>query len=236
MASGRPQRPNDPSVMSSIESALRSTRRPGPVEFCWHWRWELGILVAAGTLSALIAARFGLIALAATAGAGLVTLSTMLCWPPARGRIFDWVRCVITAHRVRAGCAHAWVQNRTGKLPFVLYTVPTAFGERVQLWCPAGITAGDLFAARHALAAACWAAEVRVIASFRHAHIVSLEVIRNSSRGVPGGRPPGLAGPERTAPAPQGWPFTRQAEADALDDPQEPAIAGWWGKPTVRSG
>ena len=236
MASGRPQRPNDPSVMSSIESALRSTRRPGPVEFCWHWRWELGILVAAGTLSALIAARFGLIALAATAGAGLVALSTMLCWPPARGRIFDWVRCVITAHRVRAGCAHAWVQNRTGKLPFVLYTVPTAFGERVQLWCPAGITADDLFAARHALAAACWAAEVRVIASFRHAHIVSLEVIRNSSREVPGGRPPGLAGPERTAPTPRGWPFTRQAEADALDDPQEPAIAGWWGKPTVRSG
>ena len=223
MASGRPQRPNDPSVMSSIESALQSTRRPGPVEFCWHWRWELGILGAAGTLSALIAASFGLIALAATAGAGLMALSTLLCWPPARGRMFDWARCVITAHRVRAGCAHAWVQNRTGKLPFVLYTVPTAFGERVQLWCPAGITAGDLFAARHVLAAACWAAEVRVIASFRHAHIVTLEIIRNGS-------------PERTAPTPQGWPFTRQAEANALDDPQEPAIAGWWGKSTSRSG
>jgi hypothetical protein len=223
MASWRPQRPNDPSVMSSIEFAPQTTRRPGAVEFCWHWRWELGILVATGTLSGLIAADFGLIALAAIAGAGLVALGTLLCWRPARGRMFDWARCVITAHRVRAGCARAWVQTRTGKLPFVLYTAPTEFGERVQLWCPAGITAGDLLAARHVLAAACWAAEVRVIASFRHAHIVTLEIIRDRS-------------PERTGPAPQGWPVTRPVAGDALDDPQEPAITGWWGEPTARSG
>lgn len=223
MAAGRPQRPNDPSVMSSIESALQGTRRPGPVEFGWHWRWELGILVATGTFSGLIAANFGLIALAAIAGAGLAALGTLLCWPPVRGRIFAWARCVITPHRVRAGCAHAWVQSRTGKLPFVLYTVPTEFGERVQLWCPAGITAGDLFAARHVLAAACWAAEVRVIASLRHAHIVTLEIIRDCPS-------------ERTVPTPQGWPFTRHVEVDALDDPQEPVIPGWWGEPTARSG
>lgn len=177
--SGRPRRPNDPSVMSSVEFALQSARRPGPVEFCWHWRWELGLSAAAGMLSGLIAAIFGLITLAAAAGAGLAGLSTLLCWPPARARIFAWGWCVITPHRVRAGCAGAWVQTRSGKLPFVLYTVPTEFGQRVQLWCPAGITAGDLFAARHVLAAACWAAEVRVIASFRHAHLVALEIIRD---------------------------------------------------------
>jgi hypothetical protein len=220
--SGRPRRPNDPSVMSSIESALQSTRRPGPVEFGWHWRWELGILVVTGTLAGLIAASFSLIVLAAIAGAGLGALCTLLCWPPARGRMFAWARCVITPHRVRAGCAHAWVQTRNGKLPFVLYTVPTEFGERVQLWCPAGITAGDLFAARHVLAAACWAAEVRVVASLRHAHIVTLEIIRNHF-------------PERMVPAPQGWPSPCHVEVDALDDPQEPAIAGWWGEPTTRS-
>jgi hypothetical protein len=222
--------------MSSIEAALQSTRRPGPVEFGWHWRWELGILVATGTLAGLIAASFGLLALAVIAGAGLAALGLLLCWPPARGRMFAWARCVITPHRVRAGCARAWVQSRTGKLPFVLYTVPTECGERVQLWCPAGITAGDLFAARHVLAAACWAAEVRVIAGLRHAHIVTLEIIRNHYRGDPGGRPPGLAGPERTVPTPQGWPFTRHVEVDAVDDPQEPAIPGWWGEPSARSG
>jgi hypothetical protein len=201
MASGRPHRPNDPSVMSSIESALRSTRRPGPVELCWHWRWEIAVLVVTGTLSGLIAASFGLIALAATVAAGMAALGTLLCWPPARARMFAWARCVITPHRVRAGCASAWVQTRNGKLPFVLYTVPTGFGERVQLWCPAGITAGDLFAARQVLAAACWAAEVRVFASFRHAHIVTLEIIRDHL-------------PERAGPTPRGWPFTPHVEGD----------------------
>lgn len=223
MASGRPRRPNDPSVMSSVEFALRSTRRPGPVEFCWHWRWELGIGAATGTFSVLIAASFGLIALAAAAGAGLAGLGTLLCWPQARMRMFALAWCVVTPHRVRAGCASAWVQTRNGKLPFVLYTVPTGFGERVQLWCPAGITAADLFAARHVLAVACWAAEVRVMASFRHAHIVTLEIIRNLL-------------PERTGPAPQGWPFTRHGQADDPDDPREPATADWRGEPTPRSG
>jgi hypothetical protein len=210
MASGRPRRPNDPSVLSSIESALQATRRPGPVEFCWHWRWELGVLVATATFSGLIAADFGFIALAVAAGAGLAVLGTLLCWPPARARLLAWARCVITPHRVRAGCAGAWVQSRSGRLPFVLYTVPTGFGERVQLWCPAGITAGDLFAARHVLAAACWAAEVRVIASFRHAHLVTLEIIRTYS-------------PERSVPTPYGWPFTLHAEGDAVDESQEKA-------------
>jgi hypothetical protein len=235
MASGRPRRPNDPSVMSSIESALVTTRRPGPVEFCWHWRWEIGILVTTATLSALLAASLGLIALAAAAGAGLAALSALLGWPPARSRIVAWAWCVITPHRIRAGCANAWVQTRNGRLPFVLHTVPAAFGERVRLWCPAGITAGDLFAARQVLAAACWAAEVRVIPSPRRAHIVTLEIIRNHWRGVPGNRPPGLAGPERSVVTPPEWPFTRHVEDDPLDDPQEPAPSGWWGEPTARS-
>ncbi len=201
---------------------MRSTRRPGPVEFCWHWRWEIGILVAAATLSALLAAGFGLIALAAGAGAGLAALATLLCWPPARSRIIARAWCVITPHRVRAGCANAWVQTRGGRLPWVLCTVAAGFGERVQLWCPAGITSGDLFAARQVLAAACWAAEVRVIPSPRHAHIVALEIIRNPHTERGGA----------TAPR---WPYTRHVEAGGQDDPQEPAMPGWWGEPAARS-
>ena len=42
MASGRPQRPNDPSLISSLEAAVREIRRPGPLELVWNWRWELG--------------------------------------------------------------------------------------------------------------------------------------------------------------------------------------------------
>lgn len=223
MASGRPRRPNDPSVMSSLETALRGVRRPGPLEFCWHWRWEFGILTLTAGLAATVAANLGLIWLAAIAGAGLAALGALLRWPPARDRIVARIWCIVTPHRIRTGCVNAWVQSRSGRLPFVLYTVPTEYGQRVQLWCRAGITAADLFAARHVLAAACWAAEVRVIPSVRHAHLVALEVIRNPT-------------PERSGPALDTWPFSRRVEADGHDDPEEPASARWWGEPTARSG
>jgi hypothetical protein len=210
MASGRPGRPNDPSVMSSIESAVREVRRQGPVEFCWNWRWEFGILAVTAGLSAAIAASLGLIWLAVAAGAGLAAAGALLRWPPARKRIVARIWCIITPHRIRAGCVNAWVQTRRGRLPIILYTVPTDYGEQVQLWCRAGITAADLFAARHVLAAACWAAQVRVIPSIRHSHLVTLEVIRNPY-------------PQRSGPTPQGWPFSRYVEGDATDDPEEPA-------------
>jgi hypothetical protein len=179
MASGRPRRPNDPSVISSLESAVREIRRPGPIESCWNWRWELGIGFTIAGLGGLIAAGFGLIGLAAAAGAGLAASSALLCWPPARKRIVAQAWCIITPHRIRVGCINAWVQTRRGRLPIVMYTVATDYGERVQLWCRAGITEADLFAARQVLAAACWATQVRVIPSAQHAHLVTLEVIRN---------------------------------------------------------
>jgi hypothetical protein len=198
--------------MSSLESAGREVHRSGPIEFCWHWRWEFGALAASTGLSAAIAASLGLVWLAATAGAGLAVLGTLMCWPPARSRLVARAWCVITPHRIRTGCVHAWVQTRHGRLPIVLATVPTEYGQRVYLWCRAGITAADLSAARQILAAACWAAEVRVIPSARHAHLVALEVIRTPY-------------PERTEPTPQAWPYSRRTEAGALDDPEEPAPA-----------
>lgn len=206
MASGRPRRPSDPSVMSSVEFAVRRVRRSGPFECCWNWRCELWFLGAAAGLSWLVVVGLGLIGLAAAAGAGIGVLAAMLCWPQARGIARAW--CVITPHRIRAGCVNAWVQTRDGRLPLVLSTIPAEYGQRVQLWCRAGITAADLSAARHVLAAACWAAEVRVIASPRYAHLVTLEVVRHID-------------PERTEPTPVGWPYSRHTEADARDDPDE---------------
>jgi hypothetical protein len=223
MASGRPRGPNDPSVISSLESAVREIRRPGPVESCWNWRWELGIVFTVAGLAGLIAASFGLIGLAAAAGAGLAASTALLSWPPARKRIVAQAWCIITPHRIRVGCVNAWVQTRRGRLPIVMYAVPTDYGERVQLWCRAGITAADLFAARPVLAAACWAAQVRVIPSVQRAHLVTLEVIRNQY-------------PERTGPTPPGWPHFWPVEASAADDPEEPARSGVWGEPPARSG
>ena len=119
MAAGRPRGQNDPSLISSLETAVREVRRPGPIRLAWSWRVELGMLAAIAGLSALIADSVGLIGLAAVAGAGLAVGAALLCWPPARKQIFARAWCVITPHRILVGCANAWVQTRRGRLPFL---------------------------------------------------------------------------------------------------------------------
>jgi hypothetical protein len=98
------------------------------------------------------------------------------------------------------------VQTRDGRLPAVLYTVPTEFGERVMLWCRAGIVPRDLIAARDILRAACWAADVRVIVNEQRSHVVVLEVIRR----LPPEQPP-CPHPQPGEPE---WPRQDRAEGD----------------------
>jgi hypothetical protein len=215
MASGRPRRPNDPSVMASVETALTSAARAGLFGLIWNWRYELGLsagLAAVGLASGYALGAAWLVAIAAT---GLVLLAAGLAWPPSRRRLIARAWCVITPHRIRTGCRHAWVQTRDGRLPIILYTTPAAFGERVTLWCRAGITHGDLEGARDILRAACWASDVRVVASARYAHVVALEVIRHLPPGPPD---EGIAG----------WPFPNRGAADGID-PEEPAWSGGLG-------
>jgi hypothetical protein len=222
MASGRPQGRNDPSLISSLETAVRQVRRPGPFGLAWNSRVELAIVGAVAGLSVAIVGSIGLIGLAAAAGAGLAVGAALLCWPPARSRVLARAWCVITPHRVRAGCVNAWVQTRSGRLPIIWSTTPTDYGERVLLWCPAGITADDLIGASGVLAAACWAAEVRVATDARHAHLVTLAVIRNIH-------------PERTGPTPHGWPHPRRAAGDGAGEPEE-RDTHRWPRPAHRVG
>lgn len=215
MPAGRPYGPNDPSLMSSLETAVRRVRRPGPVEFTWNWRWEIGLLAALAVTSGLVTRTFGLIGLIVTAGAGLaVSIATLLCWPSAR----QWCRarawCLVTPHRVRVGCVNAWVQTRSGRLPFIVSTTPAPYGEQVRLWLRAGLTAADLRAARDVLAAACWATEVRVVPSANRAHLVTLQVIRTSYS-------------ERVPPALDTRPAPRIPADDDLGDSEERDTRRW---------
>lgn len=216
MASGRPRRPNDPSVMASLETALSSLARPGIFGLGWHWRYELGLVTGLAVVVLASGYTLGAAWLIAIAAIGLAGLAAGLAWPPSRRRLIARAWCVITPHRVRTGCRHAWVQTRDGRLPVVLYTTPAAFGERVTLWCRAGITAGDLEAARDVLRVACWASDVRVVASARYAQVVVLEVIRH--------RPPGP--PDRGSPA---WPHLDHGGEGDDADPGEPALYGGLG-------
>ncbi len=216
MASGRPRQPNDPSVMSSVEAALSNVARPGVIALIWHWRYELGLVT--GLAGVLLASGYVLGAawLTAIAVIGLVLFTGAVIWPPTRTRLIARAWCVITPHRVRTACTHSWVQSRDGRLPTVLYTTPTEFGERVMLWCRAGITAGDLEAARDILRTTCWASDVRVITHARYPHIVVLEVIRHA----PAERP------DETVPA---WPYLDRGGQSDGADPEEPALYGGLG-------
>jgi hypothetical protein len=208
MASGRPHRPNDPSVMASVEHALSSVARPGVLGRLWHWRYEAGLLCGLAAVVLASGYMLGAVWLIAIVAAGFGLLAAALSWPASRQRLIARAWCVITPHRVRTGCMHAWVQSRDGRLPVVLYTTSADFGERVVLWCRAGITAADLAAARDILRSACWASDVRVVASARYPHIVVLEVVRRGPAGQP-------------AATTEAWPY--RGEQDGADT-EEPAL------------
>lgn len=210
MASGRPRQPNDPSIMASLEAAVSTVSRPRLIPRMWHWRYELG-LIAGVLLGAIgIAVTVGPGWLIAAAATTMAVLAATLVWPPSRRRLITRAWCVITPHRVRTGCERAWIQTRDGRLPAVIYTVPADFGERVWLWCRAGITAGDLEAARDILRSACWASDVRVVVNDRRSHIVVLEVIRR----LP---------PEPPATGASGWPYPDHGEPGGAES-DEPAL------------
>jgi hypothetical protein len=199
--------------LASVETVLSRVARPGIIALIWDWRYELSLSAGLAVVALASGYALGAAWLVAIAAIGLVVLAGGLACPPSRRRLIARAWCVITSHRVRAGCRHAGVQTRDGTLPVILYTTPAAFGQRVTLWCRAEITHGDLDAARDVLRAACWARDVRVVASARYPHVVVLEVIRH--------RP---AEPPHEAIS--AWPYIgRDGDTDSAG-PGEPALHG----------
>jgi hypothetical protein len=196
---------------------MSTVARPGLIARVWHWRYEMGLIsgLVLGTVG--IGITLGPGWLIAVAAATMAIVAAALIWPSSRQRIIARAWCVITPHRVRTGCARSWIQTRDGRLPVVLYTVPAHFGERVWLWCRAGITAGDLEAAREILRSACWASDVRVVVNDRRSHIVVLEVIRRHP-------------PESPADGASGWPYLDRGEAGSAES-EEPALYYGLGLP-----
>ena len=124
---------------------------------------------------AFLIARIGVLESLAMIGVAAATLAL----PEVRHGLIARIRCVVTEHRVRTGCAQAWIQTRSGKLPVILLTSPRPYGERVYIWCRAGISREDFEAARDVLRSACWATDVWVSSHARYSHIVILDVIRS---------------------------------------------------------
>lgn len=196
----------DTRMTTDLRRALVSPARPNPIVAVWRWRWEIGALI---TLAACVGTGINSIGTLPTIIAAVVITAAILCWPTGRQLVLNRAWCVITAHRVRVGCAEAMIYSSRGKIPVILWTAHQPFGERVLLHCRAGTTVDDFTANRAILTTACWAQDVIVLPDVRHPHLVTLDVIR---------KPPyrlinGLEGNRITDPpdAASGWPNDEEA-------------------------
>ena len=175
-----PHRYRDPRVPTDLRRLI-PVALPNPLVLAWRWRYEIAL--AAGLAAGLTAAILSVGTVPAIAAAIVLTL-TVVCWPAARRRAVDRAWCIITAHRVRVGCAEGLIYSSRGKIPIVLWTSHQPFGERVLLYCRAGTSADDFVSARTSLAAACWAQDLAIFVDPRRAHLITIDVIRRPASGL----------------------------------------------------
>jgi hypothetical protein len=168
----RSRRRAEASLLTDLELAL--SRSPRAISPALPWRWRYELILAIGVPVVIIY-------LLGTGNGLLYATLLAFCiglWLPCREVLIARAWCIITPHRIRSGCVQARIYGRNGRLPFILRTTPQPFGERVLIWCTAGTTAEDFQSATSILRAACWAADVRIGLSPRHAHLITLDVIR----------------------------------------------------------
>ncbi|MFI5954643.1 hypothetical protein [Cryptosporangium sp. NPDC051539] len=167
--------PGEPPQYSPLPPEVR---RPLPTTVLWRWRYESVAVIGISTCGLLAdhAGRLSETALVAAIGAAFIAST-----PPLRRAVASRVLCIVSAHRVRTGLAHAWVHNRYGRLPAILVTRPTDYGESVTLWCPAGVGQLQVSAAAGVLRDACWGAQhVQVTTDPRRRHLVTVHVVRRA--------------------------------------------------------
>lgn len=182
--------------------------RPNPFVIAWRWRYELvGFCGLAAGLRAAADAE-GAAALIVAAAAAVAVTGLVSLFPPARRLALARAWCIISPHRIRTGCAQAFVHSRAGKIPVVLLTRAQPFGERVLVWCRAGTSPQDLESAREQLAAACWARDVKITRNARFAHLVTIDVVRRVEQVAVAS-----VGPVRAVPK-QPPPWLRHGPAD----------------------
>ena len=176
MTGTRSRQPSEARLRADLATILAPEPRTNLPLLIWRWRYEFALIaVTTGAVTALVlglGAEWGLITASALAG---------LCSPPWPRPVAARAWCVITAHRLRCGFVQARIQTRRGRQPVILSTTPGPFGERVRVWCPAGITAETLKSARNILRAACWATDVRVTRDNEQSQRVTVDVIRTRS-------------------------------------------------------
>ena len=144
----------------------------------WRWRTELtvlgGLLAALYWLSRQITIIWAAVVLAAAIG-------IIFAVPWSRRFITRRFWCVLARHRFHRLCWEARLHTRAGRLPVVLWTRPTKVGERLTVWCRAGIAAEDFEQHTGELRAACYARDARVTRNTSWSQLVTIDIIRRDT-------------------------------------------------------
>lgn len=165
----------DTRMTTDLRRALIIVARPNLLVAAWRWRYEIALLTG---LAAVLALGIVSVGVLPTTAIGAVITLAILGLPLTRQFVLNRAWCIITAHRVRVGCAEAMIYSSRGKIPIILWTTHQPFGERILLWCRAGTSIGDFVTSRAMLTSACWAQDIAVLPDLRHPHLVTLDVIR----------------------------------------------------------
>jgi hypothetical protein len=168
--------------------------RPLPSTALWRWRYEVVVTSGvSGGVAGLVQSVGAHSTVAVIAATGAAMASTP--WV-RRVSVQVWWH-VVTPHLFRRCCSDLGFWDGHGRLPAVLRTRTTRRGQRLTVWCSAGVSLKDLRRARDELATGLWAQDVEVRRHPRFGQLAVVTVVRDDhtlGEGWDADRPPG-AGP-----------------------------------------
>lgn len=153
------------------------------------WLWS--------TVSGAVGRDWAAVLFAAVAG-------VLAAVPQSRRVLLVVAGCLVTQTRLRTGLIELRLTTHAGRLPLLLWLAPTPVGERVWLWCRAGVSPEDIADETDGLRSACFAREVRVTRDRRWSSLVVLDVVRRDPLAA--GRPVASPLADPVTPARWSWP------------------------------
>ncbi|MGH3611155.1 MAG: hypothetical protein ACRDRK_00740 [Pseudonocardia sp.] len=105
-------------------------------------------------------------------------VAVVLIIPVSRRFTLHRAMCVLTRHRVRACFVKTRTMTHYGRTPYLVWARPSAVGERLRVWLPAGLSVKDLERITQELATACWARESRITPIRSQAALVIVDIVR----------------------------------------------------------
>ena len=162
--------------------------RSWPVQFLLMlWRWLPDLVLVGLAVWFYVAADAAGRPFWVTTLALVIIVGLVMVPPMSRRILVGTVLLLVTRHRLRTYFLQCGAYNRSGRLPWLTFSRPTAVGERVWVWLVPGLSMRTLEAGVDEIAFACWARTVRIGRSRALANLVWIDVIRRDP--LTGSRP-----------------------------------------------